>query len=284
MKPEGEGEAMDSSFDSVIEAFNNLKARFQAGEISRQQFIDEMKKLRIKDDQGHFWMIGAQTGKWYFFDGKDWVQAEPPSQQEKKAICVYCGFENKLEAAVCARCGGNFGAERSHCPKCGAKLQKPLMTCPNCRTTGFGKELFRDTGLIGQEKIVGIRQKKGTFALHSVLLSSLFLFGGVLGVLIGVVAGVYAGATGYFSKYLTFLPAALANLQGTLFGAVIDGLLGGVIGFLIFGILAFLKGVILNFILSLIGGLKLHWQIPPQEKEMTNEESEAGESDPEANA
>jgi hypothetical protein len=286
MEPEGEGKTMENSFIGVIEAFNNLKARFQTGEISRQQFIDEMKKLRIKDDQGHFWMIGAQTGKWYFFDGKDWIQAEPPSQKEKKAICVYCGFENKLEAAVCARCGGNFGSERSTCPKCGAKLQKPLMTCPNCRTTGFGKEIFRETGTIGQGQIINIRQKKGTFALRSVQLSSLFLFGGVLGVLIGVVAGVFAGATGYFSKYLTFLPASLANLQGKLFGALIDGLSGGVIGFLVFGVLAFLKGVILNFILSLIGGLKLHLQIPApeQEKEMRNKGSEDRENDPEASA
>jgi hypothetical protein len=284
MKAEGEGETMENSFNDVIEAFNNLKAKFQAGDISRQQFIDEMKKLRIKDDQGHFWMIGAQTGKWYFFDGKDWIQAEPPSQKEKKAICVYCGFENKLEAAVCARCGGNFGSERSTCPKCGAKLQKPLMTCPNCRTTSFGKEIFRETGTIDQGQIINIRAKKGIFALRSILLSSLFLLGGVLGVLIGVVAGVFAGATGYFSKYLTFLPASLANLQGKLFGAIIDGLLGGAIGFLVFGVLAFLKGVILNFILSLIGGLKLNLQIsaPEQKKEMMNEGSEDRESDPEA--
>ena len=74
---------MEKSFSQVNEAFDTLKAKFQTGEISRQEFIDEMKKLRIRDDEGRFWMIGAQTGKWYYFDGKDWIQSEPPSQKDQ---------------------------------------------------------------------------------------------------------------------------------------------------------------------------------------------------------
>ena len=89
---------MDKSFSRVNDAFGTLKARFQAGEIARQEFIDEMKKLRIRDEEGRFWMIGAQTGKWYFFDGKEWIQSEPPSQAARAAICIYCGFENRIDA------------------------------------------------------------------------------------------------------------------------------------------------------------------------------------------
>ena len=126
---------MSNSFHDVAATFIGLKEKFQAGEISRQQFIDEMKKLRLKDDQGRYWMIGAQTGKWYYFDGNDWIQSEPPSQKENKAICIYCGFENKIEVEVCARCGGNLieGAEPAdRCPQCGTALEKPLLICPKC--------------------------------------------------------------------------------------------------------------------------------------------------------
>ncbi len=75
---------MDIQFKGIEQAFNDLKKKFQAGEISRQEFVEEMKKLRLKDGQGRFWMIGAQSGKWYYFEGKDWIQSEPPSQAEKK--------------------------------------------------------------------------------------------------------------------------------------------------------------------------------------------------------
>ena len=82
---------MDNRFKAIGEAFEALKVKFQSGTISRQQFIDEMKKLRVKDEEGRYWMIGAQTGKWYFFDGRDWVQTDPPSQREMKSICTaYC--------------------------------------------------------------------------------------------------------------------------------------------------------------------------------------------------
>src|SRR4030042_5639881 len=122
---------MEMTFQGVQESFERLKKRFRNGEISKQDFIEEIKKLRLKDAHGRFWTVGLQTGKWYYFDGKDWLPGEPPSQKEKM-ICVFCGFENKLEAEVCARCGGVRGEEPTVCPICGGPLQKPFQTCPRC--------------------------------------------------------------------------------------------------------------------------------------------------------
>ena len=127
---------MDNTFKDVIAAFDRLKAKFQNGEIARQEFIDEMKKLRIKDDQGRFWMIGAQTGKWYYFDGKDWVQDEPPSHKDKKAICVHCGFENRLESDACGRCGGTMKESEPACEKCGAETYQAVPRLSRLRSIG----------------------------------------------------------------------------------------------------------------------------------------------------
>jgi hypothetical protein len=275
---------MENTFNGVIEAFNSLKTRFQTGEISRQEFIDEMKKLRIKDDQGRFWMIGAQTGKWYFFDGRDWVQAEPPSLSDKKAICVYCGFENKLEAEACARCGGNIGEGPALCPKCGAKLQKPLMTCPKCGAGPAAGDKSLESKTAVAAPAMPAAEWKGTYVLRSVQPSSLFFFGGILGLLIGVVAGAFAGATGYFSKSMSFLPSTLANLQGKLLGGAVFGVLGGAIGFLVVGYIAFLKAVIVNFILSLMGGIKFKVQpaYSRKKKVLKYEESDYREDDSES--
>jgi len=271
---------MDNTFSGVVDAFNTLKTRFQAGEISRQEFIDEMKRLRIKDNRGRFWMIGAQTGKWYFFDGKDWIRADPPSLKEKKAICVYCGFENTLEAEVCGRCGGNIVEGSAFCPKCGAKLDKPFMTCLRC---GAGPEIeaLAAKARPAVAKAGSVRTEGRASVLRSVRPASMFFFGGIFGLLIGVIGGAFAGATGYFSESLAFLPATLANLQGKLLGGAIFGLLGGVIGFVVIGYLAFLQAVTMNFIFSLIGGLKFHVQpaAESRKKALPDEESNTGEGD-----
>jgi len=242
---------MDLTFKSVEETFNGLKAKFQAGGISRQEFIDEMKKLRLKDESGRFWMIGAQSGKWYFFDGKDWVQAEPPTQKDQKTICVYCGFENKIETEVCARCGGTFGEEKNVCPTCGGVLQPPFFVCPQCAKSPGEIEVERSLATAGTAG-----GEKAETVLRSVHPLSFLFLGGLLGALAGLGLGVMTGAMGLFSGGLDFLPAALTELQGKLLGAVIFGLLGGIFGFVVLAAAGYFKALIINFILSLIGGVK----------------------------
>jgi RNA polymerase subunit RPABC4/transcription elongation factor Spt4 len=248
---------MENSFKDVLEAFEKLKERFQNSEISRQEFIDEMKRLRIKDDQGHFWMIGAQTGKWYYFDGKDWVQAEPPSQKEMKAICVHCGFETRLDAEVCARCGGTIKESDPACEKCGAKLRKPYLVCPECGSSAIGGEA--PAAVEARPKPASVAEtdeEPGSRVLRSVKPLSLLLFGGVLGALGGLLLGAFAGGTGYFDAQLGFLPDGLLNFQGTLPRAGIFAVMGAASGFVVVGLIGFLKAFILNLILSIVGGIE----------------------------
>jgi len=302
---------MERSFAQINEAFDALKARFQAGEIPRQEFIDEMKKLRIRDDEGRFWMIGAQTGKWYYFDGKDWILSEPPSQLDKAAVCIYCGFENKLEAAACARCGGTIGEEPTKCPDCGAPLRRPFMTCPKCGTVpgGATAETHRETPLIPVTPVrVAVRRPAhfetepaapaegeppaappparteapdaaahaatGRLVIRWIQPASLFFFWGVFGLLAGIIAGAFVGATGALKAQLGFLPGSLLQLQGTLFGALIDAVAGGILGFLAFGSLAFVFGHLANLILTVIGGIEIRTGRPEAAKFKKNRKSE----------
>jgi hypothetical protein len=237
------------TFDGVQAAFDDLKKRLQNGEISRQSFIEEIKKLRLKDEQGRFWTIGLKTGKWYYFDGKDWLQAEPPSQKEKM-ICVFCGYENKLEAEVCARCGGSMGEEPNVCPNCGGPLQGPFQTCPRCRPE---PEEFLAPDSIHLEEAV----EEGTLVLRGVRIASALFSLGLMGAFLGILLGAFAGATGAFSTGLGFLPAGLAELQGTLLGAIFLGLFGGLAGFLLAGAASAILTVVFNFILNVTGGLRL---------------------------
>lgn len=279
---------MEKSFSQVNEAFDILKAKFQTGEISRQEFIDEMKKLRIRDDDGRFWMIGAQTGKWYYFDGKEWIQSEPPSQADRTAVCVYCGFENRIEATSCARCGGTIGEEPTKCPDCGSPLSRPFMTCPKCGIVPGGETAapalppttttdlpvpakreisssFREHAAASapgpseksETRVPGTQPlASGEMVIRAVQPASLFFFWGVFGLLSGIVAGAFFGATGALKPGLDFLPVSLLQLQGTLFGALLDAIVGGVLGFLSFGSIAFAFGHLANLILALTGGIQ----------------------------
>ncbi|MFO7733702.1 MAG: hypothetical protein R6X21_08635 [Candidatus Aminicenantes bacterium] len=79
---------MGDRFREVEETFARLSRKFRDKTISKDEYIDRLKQLRIKDEEGRFWMIGAQSGHWYCFDGGGWTQAKPPSLLERKAVCI----------------------------------------------------------------------------------------------------------------------------------------------------------------------------------------------------
>lgn len=66
------------NFQQVERRFAQLKRQFEARQISEEKFKEEVERLQAKDDLGRVWTIGAQSGKWYYYDGHRWVQARPP--------------------------------------------------------------------------------------------------------------------------------------------------------------------------------------------------------------
>jgi len=240
---------MEKQFKDTEESFEELKKKFRQGVISREEFIDQLKNLRLEDDEGRFWMIGAQSGKWYYLDGKNWIRSDPPSFEEGKAICIYCGFENKLTDNVCARCGENLIREEEDlCPKCGFKLEDPSKPCPSCN---------QELGKMDEERL-DERGKRPSFAFQSISPLSFLFFWGIIGLLIGVILGAFTGASEYFSSLVKVMPRFLQEFQGKLFGGFLFAGFGGVAGFLFFGVLGFLGALFINLIFSIIGGIKIH--------------------------
>lgn len=54
-----------------------LRGQFDAGRISQEQFDEKLRALMQQDAQGRYWMLGADSAKWYFYDGAKWVQGDP---------------------------------------------------------------------------------------------------------------------------------------------------------------------------------------------------------------
>ncbi len=126
---------MREKFEEVENQFQELKKKFKQKKISEREFRYRLKKLRLNDPNGKCWTIGARSGKWYYFDGDKWVESDPPSLQQGKAICIYCGFENDIRSEVCEYCGGRLGQEKAKCPECGFVLDSPDQSCPVCEIT-----------------------------------------------------------------------------------------------------------------------------------------------------
>ena len=72
---------MANTVDEIERRLYLLREKYNAGAISAEQFETEVEKLHFRDQRGVSWMIGAQSGQWYYHDGKQWVQAEPPRPQ-----------------------------------------------------------------------------------------------------------------------------------------------------------------------------------------------------------
>lgn len=58
--------------------YAELRADLAAGRINPDKFRTGLNELRVQDPTGAYWTIEGQSGRWLKWDGKAWVQAEPP--------------------------------------------------------------------------------------------------------------------------------------------------------------------------------------------------------------
>ena len=243
---------MEKQFEQVEKKFHLLKEEFDSKKISDREFKDRLKKLRFKDEKGRCWTLGAQSGKWYYFDGSDWIESKPPSFQDKKAICIYCGFENDLENEACVHCGGRLDEEGVSCPECGTRLKDESQDCPFCSHKEKLKERMEEKVQDPEEMERGL-----VYVFRSIHLLSSLLFWGVLGAIIGLVLGAFIGVSRYYSDSIQFLPDFMLSVHGKLLGGVVFGLIGGVLGFAILALAGFILAMIINIILYFVGGIKI---------------------------
>lgn len=218
---------MGDRFREVEETFARLSRKYHDRAISQRDYIDSLKQLRIKDEEGRFWMIGAQSGHWYCFDGGGWTRAKPPSLLERKAVCISCGFENDLEAEFCVRCGSRPDEiEPEDAPPASMGAGPPPLRGPRA------------------------------LVVRACHVGSFFWFFGITGLFAGILAGLVVGVTSLFPGLIAGLPAFFADIQGKLPGGLVFTVLGGLAGFAIFGVGGALTALVSNGVMSLVGGIR----------------------------
>ena len=220
---------MSSTFKETERAFQSLRGQFRGKEISRREFIDRLKKLRLRDSQGRFWMIGAQSGKWYFFDGSDWIPSDPPAEDSGRMKCLSCGLENAGGSVTCASCGESLIEEEE----------------------AAGSREAEDAPL-DEEGV--FRTSRENFVLRRLSASSSFFFSGGTGLILGLILGAFAGASDFFSETAKALPEAMVALHGTLMGGIVFAVVGGLLGFILLGAVGYLQAHLFNAIAAVVGG------------------------------
>jgi len=66
-------------FRAVEDSYYTLRGQFDTGRITQQQFEEKLHELMVQDASGRYWMLGADSGNWYFYDGVRWVEGDPLS-------------------------------------------------------------------------------------------------------------------------------------------------------------------------------------------------------------
>jgi len=222
---------MNKPFKEVEEEFSLLKQEFKTKKISEREFKERLKKLRLKDEEGRSWTIGAQSGQWYYFDGQNWIESLPPSVQKGKAICIYCGYENDLED------------ESQECPYCAQKEKLSLR--------------------MEEEVLDPYEQENGKlYIFRSINLLSFLFFWGAAGLVLGIISGALIGVAKRYVETIQFFPEFLKALHGKLLGGVVFGFFGGVLGFVLLAVAGFVLAVLINVLLSFVGGIKIRIALP----------------------
>ena len=63
----------------LSQQYNQLRAQYDARQISQEQFLAEARKLQVQDASGVYWAVDAGSGAMLRYDGSQWMTAQTPT-------------------------------------------------------------------------------------------------------------------------------------------------------------------------------------------------------------
>jgi hypothetical protein len=91
---------LPARFEETEKQFVALKARRDAGQLTDADYESALRVLVVQDEAGTYWMLGTESGKWYRYNGQEWVGADPPVEaaepsQKNTNVAVAAGHPAK---------------------------------------------------------------------------------------------------------------------------------------------------------------------------------------------
>ena len=65
-------------FEEADRRYAQLKRRHETGQITEEEFDEQLKRLMVQDEGGRWWAKARQSGEWHYHDGETWVRGIPP--------------------------------------------------------------------------------------------------------------------------------------------------------------------------------------------------------------
>jgi len=69
---------LPENFQKTLGNFKMAQADFIAGQLSEEEYHAELAELVVQDQNDEYWMLGVESGDWYWFDGEEWNKKTPP--------------------------------------------------------------------------------------------------------------------------------------------------------------------------------------------------------------
>lgn len=69
--------ANPAAFQRAEDEYFRLKGQLAMNRLTREQFENALRELMVTDAEGRYWILGADTGKWYVHEGDNWVERQP---------------------------------------------------------------------------------------------------------------------------------------------------------------------------------------------------------------
>ena len=64
-------------FEEADRRYAELKRLHEAGDITDEEFDEQLERTMVQDERGRWWSKGRKTGEWHYHDGRTWVRGTP---------------------------------------------------------------------------------------------------------------------------------------------------------------------------------------------------------------
>src|SRR5215212_11075773 len=72
----------ERSFEEADRRYAELKRLHEAGEITEEEFDEQLKQSMVQDEGGRWWSKSRKSGAWHYNDGNAWIPGTPPDRQQ----------------------------------------------------------------------------------------------------------------------------------------------------------------------------------------------------------
>lgn len=114
----------------ILQRLELMREQYRMGLMDAASFNHVLELFQFPDVTGVLWTPGAQSGRWYQWNGREWVPGNPPERLQIPQMPLELAPETERPAGQAAPAEPE-GPRPVPCPKCGASnvAKKFCTTC-----------------------------------------------------------------------------------------------------------------------------------------------------------